>query len=551
MTIGALLSCIGAGLQSLTGAPRLLQAIAQDEVLPALVMLGKTGASGEPTRALVATAAIALCGVLVASVDAVAPIITMCFLMCYAFVNLACALQSLLQSPNWRPRYRYYHWLLSALGVAMCLILMFISGWMYASLAMLFAIVIYYYIQYRGAAKEWGDGLRGLKIQTAKFALQRLEESPPHTKNWRPQVLVLTRIDDTKGTDTSAAWEPHIREGHGGGAAQPRRRVGGRHGAIRSSLGGGSGIAPEEALIQLSGQFKGGKGLMMVCTAIEGAFPACSAEVKAAQAGLRAFMSVAQLEGFAQAIVGPSVEQTLGYLVQGAGLGALKHNTVVLGWPERWRTSQGLRPFAHALQCAAVANHAALVPRNLEAFPRPGERLTGTIDVWWVMHDGGLGLLLAFLLQQDKVWAQCELRVFCIAESDDNSIQLGQDLELFLKLSRIKAGVVVVEMMGSDLEPSVPGRLAALRAELNVSPEVGGDDSVTSRRLHTAIRMNSYLLEYSRDADLVVLNLPGLPSTAEFDELKLHMALVEAMTEGIRRILLVRGGGREVITIFS
>ena len=40
-------------------------------------------------------------------------------------------------------------------------------------------------------------------------------------------------------------------------------------------------------------------------------------------------------------------------------------------------------------------------------------------------------------------------------------------LELFLKLSRIKAGVVVVEMMGSDLEPSVPGRLAALRAELN------------------------------------------------------------------------------------
>ena len=63
--------------------------------------------------------------------------------------------------------------------------------------------------------------------------------------------------------------------------------------------------------------------------------------------------------------------------------------------------------------------------------------------------------------------------------------------------------------------------------------------------------MNSYLLEYSRDAELVVLNLPGLPSTAEFDELKLHMALVEAMTEGIRRILLVRGGGREVITIFS
>lgn len=32
------------------------------------------------------------------------------FLMCYMFVNLACALQTLLRTPNWRPRFKYYHW---------------------------------------------------------------------------------------------------------------------------------------------------------------------------------------------------------------------------------------------------------------------------------------------------------------------------------------------------------------------------------------------------------------------------------------------------------
>jgi len=32
------------------------------------------------------------------------------FLMCYGFVNLACALQTVLRSPNWRPRFRFYHW---------------------------------------------------------------------------------------------------------------------------------------------------------------------------------------------------------------------------------------------------------------------------------------------------------------------------------------------------------------------------------------------------------------------------------------------------------
>lgn len=37
------------------------------------------------------------------------------FLMCYLFVNLACAVQTLLRTPNWRPRFRYYHWWVSLL----------------------------------------------------------------------------------------------------------------------------------------------------------------------------------------------------------------------------------------------------------------------------------------------------------------------------------------------------------------------------------------------------------------------------------------------------
>ena len=45
------------------------------------------------------------------------------------------------------------------------------------------------------AEKEWGDGLRGLALSAARFALLRLEEGPPHTKNWRPQILVLAKVD--------------------------------------------------------------------------------------------------------------------------------------------------------------------------------------------------------------------------------------------------------------------------------------------------------------------------------------------------------------------
>jgi len=46
------------------------------------------------------------------------------------------------------------------------------------------------------AEKEWGDGIRGLAMSAARFALLRLEEGQPHVKNWRPQLLVLLKLGD-------------------------------------------------------------------------------------------------------------------------------------------------------------------------------------------------------------------------------------------------------------------------------------------------------------------------------------------------------------------
>ena len=72
------------------------------------------------------------------------------FLMCYGFVNLACCLQTLLQSPSWRPRFKYYHWTLSLLGVILNLALSFIAGWYYALAAFAVAAFIYKYVEYKG-----------------------------------------------------------------------------------------------------------------------------------------------------------------------------------------------------------------------------------------------------------------------------------------------------------------------------------------------------------------------------------------------------------------
>lgn len=51
------------------------------------------------------------------------------------------------------------------IGAVLCLLVMFVSAWHFALLAITIGLAVYKYIEYAGAKKEWGDGLKG-KIYT-------------------------------------------------------------------------------------------------------------------------------------------------------------------------------------------------------------------------------------------------------------------------------------------------------------------------------------------------------------------------------------------------
>uniref|UniRef100_A0A665VHF9 Solute carrier family 12 member 6 n=1 Tax=Echeneis naucrates TaxID=173247 RepID=A0A665VHF9_ECHNA len=580
IVIGSFFSTCGAGLQSLTGAPRLLQAIAKDNIIPFLRVFGHGKANGEPTWALLLTALIAELGILIASLDLVAPILTMFFLMCYLFVNLACALQTLLRTPNWRPRFSYYHWTLSFLGMTICLALMFISSWYYAIVAMVIAGMIYKYIEYHGAEKEWGDGIRGLSLSAARYALLRLEEGPPHTKNWRPQLLVLLKLDE----------DAHVKS--------PR-------------------------LLTFASQLKAGKGLTIVGTVVSGNFLHSYGEALAAEQTLKHLMDKERVKGFCQCIVAQKPREGISHMIQSSGLGGMKPNTVVMGWPHAWRQSedpQAWKTFINTVRVTTAAHLALLVPKNISLFPSNSEPCTeGYIDVWWIVHDGGMLMLLPFLLRQHKVWRKCGMRIFTVAQMEDNSIQMKKDLATFLYHLRIEAEVEVVEMHDSDISAYTyertlmmeqrsqmlrQMRLSKSDREREVSEDMsikrlhqslqqppnslyfrdravsgggGGSsehhrrvqmtwtkektsqyrathsgcstDHSNVRRMHTAVKLNEVIVNKSHDARVVLLNMPGPPRNQEGDEN--YMEFLEVLTEGLERVLLVRGGGSEVITIYS
>ena len=63
----------------------------------------------------------------------------------------------------------------------------------------------------------------------------------------------------------------------------------------------------------------------------------------------------------------------------------------------------------------AERKQALLVLKDAESFPDLDDRLEGTIDIWWIVHDGGMMILMMFLLNRHKVWRKCRLRIFTVA----------------------------------------------------------------------------------------------------------------------------------------
>uniref|UniRef100_A0A0N4Z7Y3 Solute carrier family 12 member 6 n=1 Tax=Parastrongyloides trichosuri TaxID=131310 RepID=A0A0N4Z7Y3_PARTI len=608
--IGCFLSTVGAGMQSLTGAPRLLQAIAADDVIPFLRKFQYTDKRGEPLLAILLTLIICECGILIAVIENITALITQFFLMCYFGINAACALQSVMKAPGWRPSFKYFHWALSSIGAALCIAVMFISAWYFALFAIVIGAAIYKYIEYAGAEKEWGDGLKGLALSGARFALLNLEaKSIIHTKNWRPQLLVLF-----PSSGISAGSQPH------------------------SDSDKAETSDCRKGLLSFVSQLKAGKGLTMIAECIQGDFAKSYALAEAQKDVIHGLMKQHKIKGFNDVVVSKDYMEGISSLIQTAGLGGLRHNTIVVQWPTYWSDPSNLDDsanFVNTLRHASAGKCAVLVPKNVHMFPTSNERVQGFIDVWWVVHDGGLLLLLSFLLRKNKVWKNTKIRLFTVANVDDNTVQMKKDLEKFLYHLRIDAQICVVEMFESDISEYVYERTLKMEErhkmirnlqikekrvdiqstmddvvrERKMSRIITDDDIVSKsdnipkhnirgvrfsendeicsnegdgkkvtieleptsrksptknneewstklikmknynvRKMHNALNLNQFMKARSSDAKLIIVNLPGLPETG-LDTF--YMEFIEALTEGLDRVLLVRGTGTEVITIYS
>ena len=189
---------LSSAVGSILGAPRVLQALARDGILPKpLQWLGRgAGPDDEPRAGTAVTLAIALVAVYFGNLDIIAPVLTMFFLTTYGVLNITAGLERFLQSPSFRPTFRV-HWSLSLAGAIGCVAVMFLINAPATLFAGCFVVGIYIWLERREMQAAWGDVRQGMWMAITRAGLLRLS-SNPDSKKLAPSSVGVVRSTDPK-----------------------------------------------------------------------------------------------------------------------------------------------------------------------------------------------------------------------------------------------------------------------------------------------------------------------------------------------------------------
>ena len=136
------------------------------------------------------------------------------------------------------------------------------------------------------------------------------------------------------------------------------------------------------------------------------------------------------VEGFSEIVVSCDFLTGYSHILQISGLGGLVPNTVLLEFPssidvEDIKTEQ----LVSSMKIASELGKAIIVAKTLDDFIQlEGKKMTGNIDLWWIINDGGLMLLLAHFLMQHRIWRKCKLRVFVIGDEADEKSKVEKNM---------------------------------------------------------------------------------------------------------------------------
>ena len=411
---GVFAATLSSALGSIMGAPRYLQALALDGVVPGFLGKGH-GPLNEPRIGTLVTFVVAEAGILIGELDVVARITTMFFLAGYGFLCLASGIQTWSGIASFRPDFRTPAWV-SFIGAGTALAIMFKVDMVAMICASAVMVGVWALLKRRQFKVAPGDTWRGFWMAVAQRALVQLQQRRADALSWRPNAIVF-------GGDP--AERPH--------------------------------------LIRLASWIIGGRGLATYFKLVAGEADRGQPRSQEAEPELYREVTRNYPEMLARVAAAPTVYDGIRYAARHYGLAGMMPNTVLMGFGEE---SEDPAAFTGMVQELHEMDH------NLLFLVHDDERGFGTrkrIDIWWggLERNGALMLLLAYFMKSSPGWRQAALRVNVIVHDPESMKRVETRLAEILRRARIRATPNV--MLRERGEGSIPRLIAETSGDADLT----------------------------------------------------------------------------------
>uniref|UniRef100_A0A8C5B6U7 Solute carrier family 12 member 2 n=1 Tax=Gadus morhua TaxID=8049 RepID=A0A8C5B6U7_GADMO len=602
ISAGIFSATLSSALASLVSAPKVFQALCKDNIYPGLGMFAKGyGKNNEPLRGYVLTFCIGLAFILIAELNIIAPIISNFFLASYALINFSVFHASLANSPGWRPSFKYYNKWVSLAGAVLCVVVMFVINWWAALVTLLIVLALYIYVSYKKPDVNWGSSTQALMFNQALTHSINLTGVEDHVKNFRPQCLVMTGYPTSRpalahlvhsftknvglmvcGHIRTVTRRPNFKE-----LAQDHARCQRwlhkkhikafytpvfsdnlRHGTQVLLQATGLGrLRPNTLVLGFKTNWSDGhmRDVDIYINTIHDAF---DLQFGVVILRLQDGLDISHIPGQDDS----SLEKPAGTVAKEMPVTvSVAKDSDSDSCPSKTTSLQNSPMISRATMCSPdIKSPLSLRDQRLldtsQQFRKKQGK--GTIDVWWLFDDGGLTLLIPYLLTNKKKWGDCRIRVFIggkINRIDHDRRAMATLLSRFridfsdinvlgdinTKPKKTQVGVHFKELIEpyrlkeDDMEQAEAEHLKALEPWRISDNELELYRAKTNRQ----IRLNELLKEHSSSAKLIVMSLPlarkGTISSA------LYMCWLETLSRDLPPVLLVRGNHQSVLTFYS
>ncbi|CAL8122010.1 unnamed protein product [Orchesella dallaii] len=598
---GCFAATLSSALACLVSAPKIFQALCNDNLYPGIGIFGKGfRKNNDPFFAYVVAFIIALAFILIAELNAIAPLISNFYMAAYAMVNFCTFHAALVKPLGWRPDFKYYSLYSSFIGFVLCLAIMFLMSWVTALITLGILACLFFGLVYIKPDVNWGSSAQAQNYKTALTTVQSLNNTPEHIKNYRPQILVLSGRPSSRPTlldlgylitkNVSILICGHIIQERQSFKVREYLVSKGNNWLVNHKVKGFYSLVDDvdfeegaRCLMQASGIGKLKPNLVLM--GYKSDWTSCDLE------DLKAYFRVIHdvldnhlglcisrvREGFDYSnVIEEESEETVENLTRSDS--SMSFSTCDPTPPGTPRIGEINDTFTMVPEgngddkkkSKKVKKEPGTEFKGIGGVPLPKSVLNNlsqfrtkqrksTIDIWWLYDDGGLTMLLPYIIHSRSNFAGCKIRVFALANKQQDLEVEQSALASLLARFRIEYSdlIVITDVMAKAKESTREFFEGLIKDYKKTNDSIDDDEmkidplelKAMKEKTNRHLRLRELLLDHSRMANLVVMTLP-IPRRNGMSA-PLYMAWLECLTKDMPPFLLVRGNQESVLTYYS